>query len=269
MITAPWLEKFPYYQDVLSASFHMAEQVLPEQLHPACTLILDKTDHGSCTELMGLLERRPAVEPALNDFLSVILIHALNRADAFGECNLGAVADSDLRTVEFIPGVALDAVFEICKHVENVSAVSWVAPALESIIQWQKYGIELLKRSEVSGNIVDYSIDEAILYRTSTLVSYYRLLGNIMIGDPNLIYKYVWEQMDSQLVDDQEDLGEDICTQPNPYLALLAKYNLLDLAKAGKNMDYILFRHALPEHIRFPLIDEVDEVSTRYFEGSV
>lgn len=266
MITAPWLEKFPYYEQVLQESMTLAEHVLPQEFHPVCNTLLEQFDHGSSSELLGLLERKPTAEATLNDFLSLILIASLNQADAFGENNLDQVAGADLRSIEFTSGVSLDLVFHMCQMIEKEISLQHVIPTLQSIINWQKYGVELLQRPIGNECAISYSIDEAIQYRIHTVGTYYRLLASIVIGDPTVTYKYVWELLDTQLVDDQNDVGHDLYTQVNPYLPVLAKYDLLHLAQAGKNMDYVLYRHPLPDYIRSPLIDEVDQTSNRYFE---
>ena len=95
---------------------------------------------------------------------------------------------------------------------------------------FQKY-VDVIVAAQVRGLSMlekEYSPAEAAVYKLSTVSMYHQLVGSLMFKDYERADKYRHYLMGYQLNDDEDDIREDVNIQPNPFVALLRRYDMLD-----------------------------------------
>lgn len=107
----------------------------------------------------------------------------------------------------------------------GVETSSW-DQHIEGIVKAQAEGMDLLAESRQAGKIT-YSVDQALDYRHKTVGEYVKLLADIIYINPRIKRSFVKRTMGAQIDDDKIDMIDDLNSQVNPFVALLAEHNLI------------------------------------------
>jgi len=124
---------------------------------------------------------------------------------------------------------------EMIDHVKNLCRIweidtsSWDG-YIEKIVAAQARGMSLVVQSRREGKIA-YSVEQALDYRRQTIGNYARLLADIAFIDPEQKSKFIEKMMKKQIKDDKQDIRQDLDTQVNPFVGLIAKHDLVTLLR--------------------------------------
>ena len=124
---------------------------------------------------------------------------------------------------------------------------AWFRGKVEVIVAAQKKGLAMVDD--------DYTIENAVDYKVSTIGTYNQLLSGIMFADDAQKREgYMIMMMNTQIADDIKDIGEDVYSQPNPFISILKKHGLLEkFLKSGKDFDTFLRDRTLHSYMTLEL----------------
>lgn len=185
-----------------------------------CRQLLSRIISDSLTEFLILIECNNH-QIGQKQLLAIMTINAFNITDdkiESGEC-LGLeerqVFDGNFSFYE-----AIQAIEKLAGLMgENLGNFH---QRVDGIVEAQLKGMGLVQQSKEAGRIV-YTVDQALEYRVKTVKEYYKLLADIGIKKRKGRKLYVEGLMLVQHQDDKVDIIQDLETQVNPFLAVIAE----------------------------------------------
>lgn len=231
--------------------------------------LLSRMNWDSESEFMKLVQYNNG-EIGQRQLLSLLIMNTFN------------IADSRVESGECF-GVDDKRAFQGFSFNEAISAIEKLAELtgqdlgdfhqrVAGIVDEQLKGMELMQESKQAGKIT-YSVDQALEYRRKTVGKYYQLLAEIGIDSLEQRNSFVARFSEWQVDDDKIDISEDLDTQVNPFLAILAERGLEQLlreriSKSTRGFGYSTFikNSLISEDLRQELYKRADEVSSSYLE---